>query len=190
MEDADVERVAGAARFGRAQAVRSSWTIVLKTATPRSRPTSPSTRASWATNSPGATPTIRWPSARLFMLPLGSTGLGHRRPANRRVSPKRTANMPGATICSGPCRRAWTCGWARLPKASATSPPREAHRRVNRLLPLETAARYGVPLPLDREGVAQELGFDRGKKIMQVQAARPLEFKCWGAGKRCRKFAG
>ena len=45
--------------------------------------------------------------------------------------------------------------------------------------PLGTAAGYGVPLPLDREGVAQELGFDRVQENpMQVQAARGRRRTC------------
>ena len=59
--------------------------------------------------------------------------------------------------------------------------------------PLGTAAGYGVPLPLDREGVAQELGFDRVQKIpcrcKPPGAATNSKCSAW-AGKRCRKFAG
>ena len=61
--------------------------------------------------------------------------------------------------------------------------------------PLGTAAGYGVPLPLDREGVAQELGFDRVQENpMQVQAARGrYEFQVlsvgWQALQEVRRLA-
>jgi argininosuccinate lyase len=69
------------------------------------------------------------------------------------------------------------------------------HARLARRLPLGTAAGYGVNLPLDREGVAAELGFARVLISADVRAEQPRQARAAGprgprAGPaRLRRFA-